>query len=121
MKGRSAIRFRQWLAITLSTLLVAWLSIFYDISMRHMAVAEKISPSLSFANNVALNLAGALVAGALIGAFMVHYLQDRFSDKSIRVLHDSPSYHFNHGNNDDPHTVLRDLCDAAYRQADDEP
>lgn len=82
MKGRSAIRFRQWLAITLSTLLVAALSVLYDISMSQTVVAEKISPSISFVNYVALILAGALVAGALIGAFMVYYLQDRFSDKS---------------------------------------
>jgi adenylate cyclase len=81
MKGRRAIRLRQWMAITISTPLVALLSILYDISMRHLAIAEKISPSVSLVHYVVLNLTGAFIAGALIGAFMVYYLQDRLSDK----------------------------------------
>lgn len=81
MKGRPAIRLRQWLAISFSTLFASLLSILYDISMRHTAVAAQLSPSVSLMHYIVLNLLGAFIAGALIGAFMVYYLQDRLSDK----------------------------------------
>jgi adenylate cyclase len=82
MKGIRAIRFRQWLTITLSYGLAAIFFTLYDYSNFHTLLIEKISLGFSFRNYLLLNLGSSLVAGMFISALLVYFLQDRFREKS---------------------------------------
>jgi adenylate cyclase len=81
MKGRRAIKFVQWLAIVITTMFVNALSSVYNYFLYQLPTVEKLSSSYSFTTELIWNLVAAVIVGGLIGAFMVYYVQDRFSDK----------------------------------------
>jgi adenylate cyclase len=81
MKGRRAIKFTQWLAIVITTMFVNLLSSIYNYFLYQLPTIEKISPSYTFTTESILNVVAGFIVGGLIGAFMVYYVQDRFSDK----------------------------------------
>lgn len=82
MKGRRAIRFRQWLTLTVTDAFFAVMLVCYDYFTMKTPMVEKATPNFPWFDYFFLNLAGATIAGGLISAFMVYYLQDRFRDKS---------------------------------------
>ncbi|HYV90874.1 MAG TPA: adenylate/guanylate cyclase domain-containing protein [Chitinophagales bacterium] len=82
MKGTRAIRLRQWFTIIISTTLVGLLMSFYDYFLVHTPIVEKLAPVFVFWEYVVFSGLFGLLSGALIGAFMVYYIQDRFSEKS---------------------------------------
>ena len=81
MKGRKAIRFVQWLAIVISTVITNILSAFYNYFLYKLPTIEGIAPSYSFTTELIMNIVAGFVVGGLLGLFLVYYLQDRFSDK----------------------------------------
>ncbi|MEO6169229.1 MAG: adenylate/guanylate cyclase domain-containing protein [Chitinophagales bacterium] len=81
MKGRRAIKFTQWLAIVITTILTNVLSSVYNYFLYQLPTIDKISPSYSFTTEFTLNVIAGFIVGGLIGAFLVYYLQDRFNDK----------------------------------------
>lgn len=81
MKGRRAIKFTQWLAIVITTMFVNTLSSIYNYFLYQLPTIEKVSPSYSFATELIMNVIAGFIVGGLLGAFMVYYVQDRFSDK----------------------------------------
>jgi adenylate cyclase len=81
MKGRRAIKFGQWLAIVVTTILTNALGSVYNYFLYQLPTIEKVSPSYSFTTELTMNVIAGFIVGGLIGAFMVYYIQDRFSDK----------------------------------------
>ncbi len=81
MKGRQAIRFAQWLAIVISTVITNILSALYNYFLYQLPTIEKLTASYSFTAELTMNIVAGLVVGGLIGAFLVYFMQDRFSDK----------------------------------------
>src|SRR5262245_52834422 len=82
MKGIQAIRFRQWLTITLSYVVAALFFTLYDYANLQTPIVEKISPNFSLLNYLLLNVLGAFFPGMLISALIVYFLQDRLREKS---------------------------------------
>src|SRR4030095_14819415 len=81
MKGRRAIKFYQWLAVVITTILGACLSAVYTYFVYQTPTVEKLVSSYSFARDMLWTIISAFVVGSIVGAFMVYYIQDRFSDK----------------------------------------
>jgi adenylate cyclase len=81
MKGRRAIKFTQWLAIVITTMFVNTLSSIYNYFLYQLLTIEKVAPSYRFATELIMNIVAGFIVGGLLGAFMVYYVQDRFSDK----------------------------------------
>jgi adenylate cyclase len=81
MKGRGAIKFSQWLAIVITTMVTNALSSVYNYFLYQLPTIEKLAPSYSFTTELGMNLIAGFIVGGLLGAFMVYYMQDRFSDK----------------------------------------
>ncbi len=81
MKGRNLIKLTQWLAIVISTMLTSFLTSVYNYFLYQLPTIEKLSPSYSFGAELTLQLIAGFVTGGILGAFLVYYLQDRFSDK----------------------------------------
>ena len=81
MKGTRSIKLRQWISIIASTAFVSLLMSCYDYFLTRTPIVEKVSSFFSFRQYFFANAGVGIVAGALIGAFMVYYMQDRFSDK----------------------------------------
>ncbi|HYV93642.1 MAG TPA: adenylate/guanylate cyclase domain-containing protein [Chitinophagales bacterium] len=81
MKGRRAIKFTQWLAIVITTMFVNVLSSIYNYFLYQLPTIQRINPTYSFATELIMNIVAAIIVGGLLGAFMVYYVQDRFSDK----------------------------------------
>ena len=81
MKGRRAIKFVQWLAIVITTIATNVLGSVYNYFLYQLPTIEKLSPSYSFSTELTMNVVAGFIVGGLIGAFMVYYVQDRFSDK----------------------------------------
>lgn len=86
MRGRRAIKFGQWLAIVITTILTNILESVYNYFLYQLPTIEKVSPSYSFTTELIMNVIAAIIVGGLIGAFMVYYIQDRFSDKPYGYL-----------------------------------
>ena len=82
MKGIHAIRFRQWLTLTLSYVVGAVFFTLYDYANFHTPLIEKIASNFSLPNYLLLNVVSSLTFGSLLSALMVYYLQDRFREKS---------------------------------------
>src|SRR4051812_25091432 len=81
MKGRRAIKFSQWLAIVITTMFVNALSSVYNYFLYQLPTIERLNSSYSFTIELTMNVIAGFIVGGLIGAFMVYYMQDRFSDK----------------------------------------
>ncbi|MCY7409746.1 MAG: adenylate/guanylate cyclase domain-containing protein [Chitinophagales bacterium] len=81
MKGRQAIKFIQWLAVVSTTMFTFALSVIYNHFLYLTPTVIKVIPSYSFETDLTWSLIAAFLVGGLIGAFMVYYMQDRFSDK----------------------------------------
>lgn len=81
MKGRRAIKLVQWLAIVITTVITNALNSVYNYFLYQLPTIEKISSSYSFTTELTMNVVAGLIVGGLIGAFIVYYVQDRFSDK----------------------------------------
>ena len=81
MKGRRAIKFVQWLGVVLTTVFATSLSSVYNYFLYKLPTVEKLSPSYSFSTEILWNAIAGFIVGGLIGAFMVYYIQDRFSAK----------------------------------------
>src|SRR5580765_1262403 len=81
MKGRRAIKFGQWMAIVITTMFVNALSSVYNYFLYQLPTIEKVAPSYSFTTELAMNVIAAFIVGGILGAFMVYFVQDRFSDK----------------------------------------
>lgn len=81
MKGRRAIKFFQWLAVMLTTVVANALTSVYNYFLFQIPTVEKVSASYSFSTELLWNVIAGIIVGGLIGAFMVYYIQDRFSDK----------------------------------------
>lgn len=81
MKGRNLIKLTQWLAVVITTMLTNLLTAIYNYFLYQLPTIEKLSPSYSFTTELTLSLVAGFIVGGIIGAFLVYYLQDRFSDK----------------------------------------
>src|SRR5690348_11360603 len=81
MKGRRTIKFDQWLAIVITTMITNGLTSIYNYFLYRLPTIEKLSSSYSFITELTWNMIAGLIVGGLIGAFMVYYIQDRFRDK----------------------------------------
>lgn len=81
MKGRRAIKFTQWLAIVVTTMFVNALSSVYNYFLYQLPTIERVNPSYSFTTEMTMNVVAGFIVGGILGAFMVYYIQDRFSDK----------------------------------------
>lgn len=81
MKGRNLIKLTQWLAVVITTMLTNLLAAIYNYFLYQLPTIEKLSPSYSFTTELILSLVAGFIIGGIIGAFLVYFLQDRFSDK----------------------------------------
>ena len=81
MKGTRAIRLRQWLTVVISTTLVSMIMGCYDYFLVRTPIVQQIASSFRFGNYFFYSSSIGFVGGALIGAFMVYYIQDRFNER----------------------------------------
>lgn len=68
------------MAIVITTMITNALSSVYNYFLYQLPTIEVI-PSYSFTTELTMNVVAGCIVGGLLGAFMVYYLQDRFSDK----------------------------------------
>lgn len=81
MKGRRAIKFVQWLAVVITTMLTNALLSVYNYFLYQLPTIETVSSSYSFTTELTMNVIAGFIVGGIIGAFLVYFVQDRFNDK----------------------------------------